>query len=167
MRVTGVAEAARGYDRHDHLCWAFDELGEFHSRALEFLTDGLAQGQRVCYAATSDTAALWDDLQDLEEMNRARRPGAVQVQSLDNRYVTGTVVDRAAASLSGDLDLASFDLFLMALQRADLQPTGGDLVIDATELEFIDYRSLLALRSTPGAATQQLCCRPAFPARRG
>ncbi|HVE64809.1 MAG TPA: MEDS domain-containing protein [Mycobacteriales bacterium] len=242
MRVTGVAKAARGYDHHDHLCWAFDELGEFHSRVLEFLTDGLAQGQRACYAATSDTAALWDDLRDLEETNRARRPGAVQVQSLDNRYVTGTVVDpvgrlqeatavtedalgagftglrlaceaaplmrtpeqldayvrfehlidrymtsqplsvlcaynrvelgeqtiaqvacmhpatndgaapfrlhastRAAASLGGDLDLASFDLFLMALRWADLRPTGGELVIDATELEFIDHRSLLAL----------------------
>ncbi|MGH3802700.1 MAG: MEDS domain-containing protein [Pseudonocardiaceae bacterium] len=219
---------------------AYDDPGEFQSLVLEFLADGLAQGQRVCYAANRDTAALWDDLQDLGETKRSRRPGAVQVQSLDDatgavvqpvglvqtyaaatedalaagftglrvaaevtplvrspeqldafarfehlidRYMTSrpfsalcaynrvelgeeTIAQvaclhpttnagaapfrlhastRAAASLAGELDLISRDLFPMALRRVDIRPTDGELVIDATNLDFIDHRSMLAL----------------------
>jgi anti-anti-sigma regulatory factor len=53
--------------------------------------------------------------------------------------------DGAAASLSGELDATSLHLFPMALRSADLRPTDGELMIDASELTFIDHRSLLAL----------------------
>ncbi len=66
---------------HDHLCLAYDDPGEFQSRVLEFLAD----------AAYCDTAALWADLRDLDETNRAHRPDAVQVQSFDD--ATGAVVE--------------------------------------------------------------------------
>ncbi len=51
----------------------------------------------------------------------------------------------AAVSLDGELDLATVDLFCLALERAELRPIGGELVIDATGLTFIDHRNLLAL----------------------
>jgi anti-anti-sigma regulatory factor len=51
----------------------------------------------------------------------------------------------AAASLSGELDATTCSLFPMALRRADLRPTAGELVIDASELAFIDHRCLLSL----------------------
>lgn len=51
----------------------------------------------------------------------------------------------AAASLSGELDITSRDLFATALRRADLRPVGGELIIDATGLDFIDHRSLIIL----------------------
>ncbi|MGQ0775469.1 MAG: MEDS domain-containing protein [Pseudonocardiales bacterium] len=240
MPVSGVTEAARSFNHHDHLCWAFDEFDEFHSRAVEFLADGLARGQRVWYVADGDPSTLWDGLRNLDETNQACGPGAVQVQSLGDRYPTGAVVvpatqvqayaaatedalaagftglrvaaeatplvrtpeqldafaryehlvDRymtsqpfsalcaynraelgeetiaqlaslhpagsappfrlhacahAAAALSGALDLTSHALLALALRRADLRPTGGELVLDATELDFIDHQSLLAL----------------------
>lgn len=55
--------------------------------------------------------------------------------------------DRAgcAAALGGELDMVCLDLFTQALDRADLQPAGGKLVIDATELTFIDHNCLLQL----------------------
>lgn len=237
--VAGMIGAAQGCSPHDHRCLAYDDPGEFQSRVLEFLADGLAQGRRVCYAANRDTAALWDDLRDLEEITRFR-PGAVRVQSLDDaagavvepvglvqayaaetedaltagftglrvvveatplvrspeqldafarfehlidRYMTSrpfsalcaynrvelgkeTIAQvaclhptanagaapfrlhastRAAASLGGELDLTSRDLFPMALRRVDIRPTAGELVLDATNLDFIDHRSMLAL----------------------
>jgi anti-anti-sigma regulatory factor len=242
MRAPGTTETARGYGQHDHLCWSFDDPGESRSRALEFLSDGLTQGHRVCYVADGDTAALWNDLRELDGIDDARRSGAVQVQPLGDRYATGAVmqpvaqaqayasateealaagfsglrvaaemtplvrtpqqldalaryehlIDRymatrpfsalcaynqaelgeetvaqvgclhptvaagappfrlfastgAAVALAGELDLTCRDLFPMALQRADLQPTGGELRIEARQLAFIDHRSLLAL----------------------
>jgi anti-anti-sigma regulatory factor len=47
-----------------------------------------------------------------------------------------------AAAISGELDVASAELLALALDRAELRPTGGELVLDATELTFIDRRSL-------------------------
>jgi anti-anti-sigma regulatory factor len=52
---------------------------------------------------------------------------------------------RAAASLGGEVDSMTRDLFPLALERADLWSTGGELVIDATGLTFIDHRSLIVL----------------------
>lgn len=241
VRLSGVTETARGFGLHDHLCWAYDEPCELHSRVLEFLDDGLAQNQRVCYTA-SDTAPIWEDLRALET-NGARRAGAVQITSLGDRCGSGVTVDPigqvhtyaaaiedalaagfaglriavdatplvrtpeqldafaryeclvdryitsqpisalcaynraelrqeavtqlacshptvnsdtvpfrlhasingAVATLSGELDSTVRDVFATILRRADLRPTGGELIIDATELEFIDHRNLLAL----------------------
>ncbi|MGH3930736.1 MAG: MEDS domain-containing protein [Pseudonocardiaceae bacterium] len=240
-----MTETARGFGLHDHLCWAYDEPDELYSRVLEFLGDGLAQGQRVCYFADSHTAPMWDGLRALGETNGAPRTGAVRIESLSDRYESGVMVDpvgqvlrfasavadalaagftglrvaadatplvrtpeqldafaryeylvdryitsqpqcglcaynraelgqetiaqlacmhptvssdtvpfrlhasasSAAATLSGELDSSVRDVFTTALRRADLRSTGGELVIDATELEFIDHRNLLALAS--------------------
>jgi anti-anti-sigma regulatory factor len=50
-----------------------------------------------------------------------------------------------AAAISGELDLASTELLALALDHAELRPTGGELVLDATELTFIDRRGLAVL----------------------
>lgn len=239
MSRSPLPDATRDFDRADHVCWAYDEPGDFHSAARTFLAQGLTQGLQVCYIADEDTSALWDDLRDLDTTNRS----AVQVQVLSDRYPIGTQVDPvgqvqayaaateaalaagfvglrvaadathlvrtrhqldamaryehlvdrymtnqpfsalcgynrpelgeetiaqlaclhplgnddaaapfrlcaslyAAASLSGELDASTASQFATALQRADLQPTVGELVIEALELAFIDHRSLLTL----------------------
>jgi anti-anti-sigma regulatory factor len=51
----------------------------------------------------------------------------------------------AAASLAGELDQCNVTLFDLALQRANLRPTGGELLIDAAEVTFMDHRSLILL----------------------
>ncbi|MDG4801888.1 MEDS domain-containing protein [Micromonospora sp. WMMD980] len=54
--------------------------------------------------------------------------------------------DGAAAALAGELDAAGEHLFAVALERADPQPVAGRLVLDATNLRFVDHRALLLLR---------------------
>jgi anti-anti-sigma regulatory factor len=242
MRLSAVTETAQGFGCHDHLFWLFDEPGEWDSAVVEFLADGLVQGQRVCYA-TSEDAAQWSErLRDLDELATRRRKDATQVLHLGEMYPDEIVeptrqlqvfaaaiedalaagftglrtaaddtplvrtseqraafarwehqVDRymvnqpftglcgynraelgheavaqvaclhptvngvpppfrlhastndAAASLSGELDATSLHLFPTVLRSADLRPTDGELVIDASELTFIDQRSLFAL----------------------
>jgi len=209
---------------------------------LEFLSDGLSLGQRVCYMRAGDAGSLLDDLRDLEGLNTGVATGAVLVQPLGKVYPDGMPVDehaqlreyarqtdraradgftglrvatettplvrtpaqldafaryehqvdrfmseqpfaamcafdrrelgveliaqiacmhpnanagttqfrlhasdRAAASLGGEIDFNTRDLFPLALKRADLWPTRGELVIDATDLTFIDHRSLIVL----------------------
>jgi len=58
--------------------------------------------------------------------------------------------NHAAASLNGELDMTTVELLSLALQRADLQPDGDELVIDAAGLTFIDHRALLMLADRTG-----------------
>jgi anti-anti-sigma regulatory factor len=49
------------------------------------------------------------------------------------------------AALAGELDLSNHELFRAALDRADLRPTDGELVLSATGLRFLDHRALAHL----------------------
>ncbi|WP_307804099.1 MEDS domain-containing protein [Micromonospora echinofusca] len=49
------------------------------------------------------------------------------------------------AAVAGELDPSNHDLFATTLDRADLRPVDGRLVVQADNLRFIDHRSLLHL----------------------
>ncbi len=72
-----------------------------------------------------------------------------------------------SAVLDGELDMAAHELWPLALDRADLQPVDGSVVIDATGLEFVDHRGLLALAAVADrlGATVVLRTRLPEPAR--
>ncbi|AEV84550.1 hypothetical protein ACWT_3527 [Actinoplanes sp. SE50] len=55
-------------------------------------------------------------------------------------------LSRAEAVLDGELDPAGEELFATALRRTDLAPAGGEIVVDAAGLRFIDHRALLVLQ---------------------
>ncbi|MER7888540.1 MEDS domain-containing protein [Micromonospora sp. NPDC094482] len=50
------------------------------------------------------------------------------------------------AGLAGELDRSGHELLGTALERADLRPLDGRLVVEAPRLRFIDHRALLMLR---------------------
>lgn len=52
----------------------------------------------------------------------------------------------SGAALVGELDASNHELFRTALHRADPCPVDGRLVVDATNLRFIDHRNLIHLR---------------------
>ncbi|MGW4945307.1 MEDS domain-containing protein [Actinoplanes sp. NPDC004185] len=60
----------------------------------------------------------------------------------------------AVAVLDGEVDMSVEDLFAGALRHTDLAPAGGEVVVDADDLDFIDHRSLLALQQY--AETQRM-----------
>jgi anti-anti-sigma regulatory factor len=51
----------------------------------------------------------------------------------------------AGAALAGEVDLFSRELLADALDRADLPVIAGEIVIDATALDFIDHRGMQVL----------------------
>ncbi|MGK5738057.1 MEDS domain-containing protein [Micromonospora sp. URMC 103] len=59
-------------------------------------------------------------------------------------YACGPADDRFG--LAGELDLAGDELFAITLERVDLRPADGRLVVDASRLRFVDHRALLRLR---------------------
>ncbi|PRX45212.1 DcmR-like sensory protein [Prauserella shujinwangii] len=237
-------DGVRRLSLHDHVCWVYEDIADVRKRIVDFLADGLALGQRVCYVTESaappgELPRLLDGLGGVDD---ALREGALQIQSLAHRYTgftgvgpadqvaayaaatrealaagytgfrvaaeaTGLVrepeqrasfaryehlVDRymtrepfaalcaydrrvlgpeataqiacmhpmsspdaapfrlhavrdAAFAVDGELDRAGQALFAGALAGADPEPAGGELLVDATGLHFIDHRSLLQL----------------------
>jgi anti-anti-sigma regulatory factor len=70
---------------------------------------------------------------------------------------------QAAASLNGELDMTTVELLSLALQRADLQPHCGELVIDAAGLTYIDHRALLMLAEHTRRAHATVVLRTSWP----
>jgi anti-anti-sigma regulatory factor len=228
---------------HTHLCRVFDDHADFRAHAVEFLAEGLVQGNRVRYAGDSDVATLRTHVEALYRLPPGRRPGAVEVLSVQgitagpeacvdgatlvaqyaadtrgaladgytglrvaadstvlvgtaeqldafaryehlvDRYMTGapftgmcgfqrTALGDAAVTqlaclhpagsaeqapfrvhacrdadvaVSGELDLTTVDLFATTMDRTAPYDTSGELVVDATGLDFADHRNLLVL----------------------
>ncbi|MFB9684278.1 MEDS domain-containing protein [Amycolatopsis plumensis] len=82
-------------------------------------------------------------------------------------HLHGHTRDGSAAALAGELDMRARPLWPLALQRAQLRPAGGSIAIDATDLTFIDHRSLFDIADYAEATdtTVVLRTRLSTPAR--
>ncbi|MFC5728148.1 MULTISPECIES: MEDS domain-containing protein [Nocardioides] len=78
-------------------------------------------------------------------------------------WLHATTQNGCAAAIGGELDLATRDLLRLALHRADLQPHNGELVLDASRVEFMDHRSLLQLVEHARSEGHMLVLRTAHP----
>ncbi|GAB3443956.1 MEDS domain-containing protein [Actinophytocola sediminis] len=78
---------------HDHLCWRYDESAELRPRVQEFLNEGLAIGERVCYAGTAPVEDLVDELRTFRGLPEALDRGAAQVITL---AAAGATIEPAA-----------------------------------------------------------------------
>lgn len=90
MRTSGVTDVVVGLHSNDHLCWPFDDFAEFRARAVEFLADGLALGQRACCVARGDVAELTGHLLREPLLAAALNDGRAEVISPESRDRTGT-----------------------------------------------------------------------------
>jgi anti-anti-sigma regulatory factor len=84
-----VAEVSLG--PHDHLCWAYDDSAVFRDRAVEFVTQAVAEGYRVFAVADDEFARA--HLAGFEAIQEAIRQGAVRIDSITQRYTAGGVID--------------------------------------------------------------------------
>ncbi|WP_325106066.1 MEDS domain-containing protein [Segeticoccus sp.] len=87
LRTVGALDDARGLGVHDHACWGFDDIGEFTSRAVEFLLDGLDLGQQVWFFGEGDPEVL------AHLAERGGGDGAVHIEPLSTAWPVGEVVD--------------------------------------------------------------------------
>jgi anti-anti-sigma regulatory factor len=92
MRSAGAVQSARGLGPHDHLCWPYDDTAEFRERALEFLAEGVALGQRVAYIGEAASEELLADLRRLDGIDELLERGGAGVVSVGEMYQAGTVI---------------------------------------------------------------------------
>lgn len=260
VRTSGVIDRVRGFGLHDHVFWAYEDPENLRVGVRDFLAEGLAQGQRVCYVASGDPETLAEDLAGIAGLAEALTRGAAQIVPLDATYSMGTLIEPAsqvhtyaaatqqalavgftglrvaaeatplvrgprqlaafaryehlvdqymttspfsamcaydstelgddrlaqlaclhpntncsvpgfrlhasadvAAALGGELDPKTVSLFGLALERADLRATDGELVIDAVTVTFMDHRNLTLLAEQAQQANATLVLRTAWP----
>jgi hypothetical protein len=61
-----------------------------------------------------------------------------------------------SAALSGEVDRTGRELLARTLDRADPEPVGGDIVVDAARVEFLDHRALMLLNGLAEREARQL-----------
>ena len=126
----------------------------------EHLVDHVLATRPFTAMCAYDRAALTDDamihLASLHPASNAHPPFRL--------YACGT----DGVSLAGELDLTGRTLLPLALERADLRPEQRSLYIEASGVEFIDHRTLVALAEHArgrGFADVVLRTRLRYPAR--
>ena len=100
MRMHGNADSARGLVPTGHLCWAYTTRREFHSRAVEYLRDGLAHGQWIEYVGSGSSAGLRAELAEVDGLGPALEAGTIAVTPVEDFYALqpdSTAVDPSAA----------------------------------------------------------------------
>lgn len=95
MRRFGSVESVRGLGRQDHLCWGFDQPGDFRDNAAEFLSDGLARGLKVGYVVSS-VQQLTDELGEIDGLDDLIDRGAVETISVESLYGANDAVEPEA-----------------------------------------------------------------------
>ncbi|MGF1648785.1 MAG: MEDS domain-containing protein [Kineosporiaceae bacterium] len=79
---TPFVSSARGRVPGDHVCWAFRGPGDLGAAARDFVSEGLALGERVAYVGQGSQALLAQALDDVVGLDHHLRRGHVIVASV-------------------------------------------------------------------------------------
>ena len=91
VRLSGVTDTVRDLSVHDHLCWVYHDRDEHPTRMVEYLADGVVQGQRVRYIGDGGWDGLRADLAGLPKLDRLLDAGTVELVSVNESYPWGPV----------------------------------------------------------------------------
>lgn len=93
MRAHGCIDSGSGLGADAHACWAFDQPQEFVDAALEYLTDGIRNGQRLAYVGSEPVEEQRERLAALGDVGAMIDKGALQLFVLSDLYDIGKPVD--------------------------------------------------------------------------
>ncbi len=96
VRASGAVDGVSGLGLHDHVCWSYDDAAEFRRHARDFLAEGLALGQRVCYLGEAPAHELAAELRAVGGLDRALQHGSAQVTPIWDVYRPDAVIEPEA-----------------------------------------------------------------------
>jgi len=88
MRLSAIIERPLGLDLHDHAAWAFDGRSQLRAAIADFMSDGLAAGQRVVYVGPDDAG-----LTRLRGFDDALTRDQARLTLIETIFPPGSVVD--------------------------------------------------------------------------
>lgn len=149
MRYSGVVDPSSRLGAGDHVCLAYTDPADLHRRAVEFLAEGVAQGQRIIYIGDRPEQELRSHLEPLAGIGRLLESGAAQIFRATTVYSTSPVLDGAIPAVDADAQIAWYSRQLGWALAAGF--SGLRVVADATSLvgteqqrdAFASYEHLL------------------------
>lgn len=93
MRAHGCIDSGSGLGADAHACWGFDRRQEFVDAALEFLSDGLRNGERLVYVGSEPVEEQRERLEPLGGVSAMIDEGALLLIDLSGIYKTGEPLD--------------------------------------------------------------------------
>jgi len=93
VRAHGCIHSGSDLGAGAHACWGFDRRQEFVDAALEFLTDGLRNGQRIAYVGSEPVDEQRERLEPLGGVGAMIDEGALLLIDLTGIYKAGEPLD--------------------------------------------------------------------------
>jgi anti-anti-sigma factor len=93
VRTHGCIHAGGGLGPNAHACWGFKRRQEFVDASLEFLTDGLRNGQRIAYVGNEPVEEQRERLEPLGGVGALIDEGALLLIDLTGVYKAGEPID--------------------------------------------------------------------------
>lgn len=93
MRAHGCIDSGTDLGANGHACWVFDDHEEFVATALEYLTDGLRDGQRIVYVGSESVEEQREFLAPLGDVGSLVDNGMLALFELTDLYKAGEPVD--------------------------------------------------------------------------
>jgi anti-anti-sigma regulatory factor len=93
VRTHGCIHSGSDLGTDTHACWGFDRRQEFIDAALEFLTDGLRNGQRIVYVGSEPVEEQRERLEPLGGVGAMIDEGALLLIDLTGIYKAGQPLD--------------------------------------------------------------------------
>lgn len=93
MRTHGCVDSTSGLGPGSHVCWSFDEPGEFADAAVEFLAEGQRLGERLVYVGSEPVEEQRERLGPLGDVGSLIDRGALHLIDLGSVYPPGEPVD--------------------------------------------------------------------------
>jgi anti-anti-sigma factor len=93
VRAHGCIHSGSGLGADAHACWSFDRRQEFVDAALEFLADGLRNGERIVYVGSEPVEEQRERLEPLGGVGAMIDEGALLLIDLTGIYKTGEPLD--------------------------------------------------------------------------
>ena len=93
MRTHGCIHSGSGLGADTHACWGFDRRQEFVDASLEFLSDGLRNGERIVYVGSEPVEEQRERLEPLGGVGAMIDEGALLLIDLTGIYKSGEQLD--------------------------------------------------------------------------
>jgi len=129
VRRAGEITDLQGLERHDHVCWFYDDVPDLASAARDFLLDGLARGERVLCVGDATIRSVTEGAAALPDAGELVRSGRLDLVPVGAIYAAGGARRTVADQLrfySQAVDRALEDGYAGLRVTADVSALAGD-----------------------------------------
>ena len=127
VRASGVVHSTGALGPGDHICWVYDDSASFGQAVVDFLSEGLRQGERVAFHTSASPEVARHLLRALGDLEELIRVGALEICALSDVYGDWATHPEARADVYAEATRAAVEAGYRGLRLAtDVTPLVPD-----------------------------------------